>query len=130
MLPWSLRGGPDPATRDAEILFAELHLRTPSSADQGERELHLRQQQPRRRGGLDLAPAPWRGPVQLEILALTADGRMLTFGPYETAQDRIEIEIYRRHVSDSVDPAEFDVRWSQPSCLASRGAGWLGSSTG
>lgn len=112
--PWSLRGGPDPATRDAEILFAELHVRTPSTADQASESFTFDNSNRGAEVAWTLRQHRGEGRVQLEILVLTADGRMLTFGPYETAQDRIQIEIYRRHVSDS-DPAEFDVRWSSQS---------------
>lgn len=109
--PWSLRGGPDPATRDAEILFAELHLRTPSAADQASQSFTFDNSNRGAEVAWTLRQRRGEGRVQLEILALSADGRMLNFGPYETAQERIEIEIYRRHVSDS-EPTEFDVRWS------------------
>jgi hypothetical protein len=42
---------------------------------------------------------------------LTADGRLLSFGPFEAGLDTIDLEIYRERIGDDA-PAEFGVKAS------------------
>jgi hypothetical protein len=48
------------------------------------------------------------GAIRYDVTALTEDGWLLSFGPFETTTDRIQVAIVAAKVSDS-HPAEFEV---------------------
>ncbi|MCY0989777.1 hypothetical protein OV203_21750 [Nannocystis sp. ILAH1] len=109
--PWSLRNGPDPSSVDAELIFAEVSAR--SAAQDASFTFTFDRSNSgtepawkfRARKGADL--------VLFEILALTVDGRMLTFGPFESDQERVAFAISTARISDT-EPAEFAVRMTSP----------------
>jgi hypothetical protein len=109
--PWSQRNGPDPSTRDPEIIFVELHLRTPQATGSQCTSFTF----DKTNAGTEVR---WkvrsRKDQQLgrfEVLALSADGRMLSFGPFEFDQEQLSIEIFVVRSGDT-EPPEFGMRWS------------------
>jgi hypothetical protein len=111
--PWSQRNSPDTSTDAGEIIFAEVHLQIPTlTSPQStsytfdktnvgtERRWKIRTRKDERR-------------YAYEVHALTADGRMLQFGPFESDGERVSLEIYRVRVSDT-SPPEFGLRTLSP----------------
>jgi hypothetical protein len=107
--PWSPRSSPDASTNTGEIIFAEVHLQLLTTS----RPQSVSQTFDRTNIGTELR---WniRGPKDVnryayEVHALASDGQLLKFGPFESASDRVALELYRIHVSDT-SPTEFGLR--------------------
>lgn len=107
--PWSERGGPDPASRDAEILFAEVQVQLPGGEGSASQTFTFDKTSAGRGAQCKVRSRRGSERVRCDLVVLTADGRMLNFGPYDLARDQQTIEIYRVRVSDGEAP-EFGAR--------------------
>jgi hypothetical protein len=110
--PWSQRNSPDSSSQAGEIIFAEVHLQTPMAASPQTASYTFDQTNIGRELRWKVRTRKDAKKYAYEVHALTADGRMLQFGPFESDAERIALEIYRVRVSDT-SPAEFDLRFSE-----------------
>jgi hypothetical protein len=107
--PWSQRSSPDASTNTGEIIFAEVHLQTPLTASPQSASYTF----DKTNIGTELR---WKIRTRkdeqqyvYEVHALAADGQMLKFGPFQSEEDRVSLELYRIRMSDT-SPTEFGLR--------------------
>jgi hypothetical protein len=105
--PWSPQRSPDPTVRRGEIIYAEVDLSLPLAADtQGKTFTFDAQNREKRmwkiRGRAGLAS------YRYQVHALSVDGRMHDFGPFDSEKEKLSLTIIRTLVSD-LAPPDFSV---------------------
>lgn len=107
--PWSAQHSPDSSSRKGEVIYAEVYLQLTGTTDTQSRSFTF---------DIDNhgESFKWtvRGPRGAErytyrIQVLSLDGHLHPFGPYQSDQEKLALEIVRTSVSD-IAPPTFDVR--------------------
>lgn len=106
--PWSERRSPDPSSRAGEIIYAEVHLKYSGTSDTQSKSLTFDADNKGICLKWNMRARQSAKNFSYEVHVLSVDGRLINLGTYETDKEKLNLEIFRTHVSDSA-PAEFDI---------------------
>jgi hypothetical protein len=107
--PWSELAGPNPAKLAGEILFAEVNLNSPLGGQSQSKCCTFDKSNIGTEFSWKARMHKGEKRISYEVNVLTVDGRSLSFGPFETDQERLSMEVCAVQVSDGL-PAEFSFR--------------------
>ncbi len=110
--PWSERRSPDPSSRAGEIIYAEVNLTYSGTSDTQSKSFTFDADNKGVCFKWDMRARQDAKQFSYEVYLLSVDGRLINLGVYETDKEKLNLEIFRTHVSEA-SPAEFDIAEAQ-----------------